>query len=125
MKENKALNVLITVAKILLIVFLALSFVYYAYGLIDAAIESANMQPSDGTITIDPLPLTFALFLILSIISNGACVILALLGLILSLLYKGTAKRKKNIITFSILLAIPVVMEIAFFLSGVILGIMN
>lgn len=125
MKENKALNVLITVAKILLIVFLALSFVYYAYGLIDAAIESANMQPSDGTITIDPLPLTFALFLILSIISNGACVILALLGLILSLLYKGTAKRKKNIITFSILLAIPVVMEIAFFLSGVFLGIMN
>ena len=125
MKENKALNVLITVAKILLIVFLALSFVYYAYGLIDAAIESANMQPSDGTITIDPLPLTFALFLILSIISNGACVLLALLGLILSLLYKGTAKRKKNIITFSILLAIPVVMEIAFFLSGVFLGIMN
>ena len=125
MKENKALNVLITVAKILLIVFLALSFVYYAYGLIDAAIESANMQPSDGTITIDPLPLAFALFLILSIISNGACVILALLGLILSLLYKGTAKRKKNIITFSILLAIPVVMEIAFFLSGVFLGIMN
>lgn len=125
MKENKALNVLITVAKILLIVFLALSFVYYAYGLIDAAIESANMQPSDGTITIDPLPLTFALFLILSIISNGACVILALLGLILSLLYKGTAKRKKNIITFSILLAIPIVMEIAFFLSGVFLGIMN
>lgn len=125
MKENKALNVLITVAKILLIVFLALSFVYYAYGLIDAAIESANMQPSDGTITIDPLPLTFALFLILSIISNGACVLLALLGLILSLLYKGTAKRKKNIITFSILLAIPIVMEIAFFLSGVFLGIMN
>ena len=125
MKENKALNVLITVAKILLIVFLALSFVYYAYGLIDAAIESANMQPSDGTITIDPLPLTFALFLILSIISNGACVILALLGLILSLLYKGTARRKKNIITFSILLAIPIVMEIAFFLSGVFLGIMN
>ena len=125
MKENKSLNVLITVAKILLIVFLALSFVYYAYGLIDAAIESANMQPSDGTITIDPLPLTFAIFLILSIISNGACVILALLGLILSLLYKGTAKRKKNIITFSILLAIPVVMEIAFYLSGVFLGIMN
>ena len=125
MKENKALNVLITVAKILLIVFLALSFVYYAYGLIDAAIESANMQPSDGTITLDPLPLTFALFLILSIISNGACVILALLGLILSLLYKGTARRKKNIITFSILLAIPIVMEIAFFLSGFILGITN
>ena len=125
MKENKALNVLITVAKILLIVFLALSFVYYAYGLIDAAIESANMQPSDGTITIDPLPLTFALFLILSIISNGACVILALLGLILSLLYKGTARRKKNIITFSILLAIPIVMEIAFVLSGVFLGIVN
>lgn len=125
MKEIKALNILITVAKVLLIVFLALSFVYYAYGLIDAAIESANMQPSDGTITLDPLPLTFALFLILSIISNGACVLLALLGLILSLLYKGTAKRKKNIITFSILLAIPIVMEIAFFLTGVILGITN
>ena len=125
MKESKALNILITVAKVLLIVFLALSFVYYAYGLIDAAIESANMQPSDGTITLDPLPLTFALFLILSIISNGACVLLALLGLILSILYKGTAKRKKNIITFSILLAIPIVMEIAFFLSGVILGITN
>lgn len=125
MKESKALNILITVAKVLLIVFLALSFVYYAYGLIDAAIESANMQPSDGTITLDPLPLTFALFLILSIISNGACVLLALLGLILSLLYKGTAKRKKNIITFSILLAIPIVMEIAFFLTGVILGITN
>ena len=125
MKESKALNILISVAKVLLIVFLALSFVYYAYGLIDAAIESANMQPSDGTITLDPLPLTFALFLILSIISNGACVLLALLGLILSLLYKGTAKRKKNIITFSILLAIPIVMEIAFFLTGAILGITN
>ena len=125
MKESKALNILIAVAKVLLIVFLALSFVYYAYGLIDAAIESANMQPSDGTITLDPLPLTFALFLILSIISNGACVLLALLGLILSLLYKGTAKRKKNIITFSILLAIPIVMEIAFFLTGFILGITN
>ena len=96
MKESKALNILITVAKVLLILFLSLSFVYYTYGLIDAAIESANMDQMQNPSSIDPLPLTYAVFLILSVISNGACFFLALLGLILSYLYKGTPKRKKN-----------------------------
>ena len=124
MKENKALNVLLCIAKILLILILSVSFVYYAYGLIDSFIESKSMDSMQNTISIDPFPLFYAVGLIFSIISNGACVLLALLGLIVSHLYKGCAHRRKNIITFRILLLTPFVLELFYLLVGIFSGIL-
>ena len=125
MQERKSLNVLLLIAKILLIAFLLISLVYYAATLIDAYIESLSFVPVENEISIDPYPLTFALMLIFSLISNGACVILALLGLILSLIYKGTSKRKKNIVTFSVLLASPLLMQLLIFLMGLFTGVFS
>ena len=125
MQERKSLNVLLLIAKILLIAFLLISLVYYAATLIDAYIEYLSFVPVENEISIDPYPLTFALMLIFSLISNGACVILALLGLILSLIYKGTSKRKKNIVTFSVLLASPLLMQLLIFLMGLFTGVFS
>ena len=125
MSESKALNILLLIAKILLIVFLLLSLVYYATTLIDAYIDSLSYTPTENGISIDPYPLAFAFILVFSVITNATCAFLALLGLILSLIYKRTAKRRQNILTFSILLASPVVMQILILLLGVFTGVFS
>lgn len=124
MSESKALNILLLIAKILLIVFLLLSLVYYVATLLDAYIESLSYTPPENGISIDPYPLAFAFVLIFSVVTNAACALLALLGLILSLIYKRTAKRRQNILTFSTLLASPVVIQILILLLGVFTGVL-
>ena len=124
MSESKALNILLLIAKILLIVFLLLSLVYYVATLLDAYIESLSYTPPENGISIDPYPLAFAFVLIFSVVTNAACALLALLGLILSLIYKRTAKRRQNILTFSTLLASPVVIQILILLLGVFPGVL-
>ena len=125
MAESKALNILLLIAKILLILFLFLSLVYYATALIDAYIDSLSYTPTENGISIDPYPLAFAFILIFSAVTNATCAFLALLGLILSLIYKGTAKRRQNILTFSTLLASPVVVQILILLLGVFTGVFS
>ena len=125
MSESKALNVLLLIAKILLILLLSVSIVYYAATLIDAYVESLSHTPTENGVSIDPYPLAYAFILIFSLITNGACMLLALLGLILSLLYKGTAKRKKNVTALAVLLASPAVMQIFILLTGVLTGVFS
>ena len=124
MTESKALNILLLIAKILLVVLLLLSLVYYVATLLDAYIESLSYTPPENGISIDPYPLAFAFVLVFSVVTNAACALLALLGLILSLIYKGTAKRRKNILTFSVLLASPFVLQILIFLAGIFTGVL-
>ena len=114
MKESKFLNVLILVLKILLITVLAASFIFFTYSLISAHIDSIEMQntPSDGTIRLDPFPITFVVVLIFSLITNGACMLFSLVGLIVSVLYKVSPKKRRNVTSFIVLLITPVILEI-------------
>ncbi len=124
MKQKRALDILLTVSKILLTVFLVLSLFYYAYFLIDAYIESANAQPQENGISIDPYPLAFAFVLIFSIITNGVCLLLSGLSLILSYLYRSSPNRKRNIKAFFIFLLLPLLLEALILLSGIFTGVL-
>ena len=125
MKESKALNILLLIAKILLAILLSVSFIYYAITLIDAYMESLSFIPAENGISIDPYPLTFAFVLIFSAITGGASMLLALLALILSLIYKDTPKRKRNVLTFSLFLASPLVFEAVILLFGLFTGVFS
>ena len=118
MQENKALYLILLIMKIVLISVLALSFIFFTYTLIDAHIESIEMAntPSDGGIKLDPLPVAFVVVLIFSLITNGVCMILSFAGLIISICYKTSQKRKKNILAFSLLLITPAILELFYIL---------
>ena len=124
MQENKALNVLLLIAKVLILLILFLSLVYFSTVLIDSYIDSLSYVPEQNTVSIDPYPLAFALVFVLSLVTNGAAALLSLLGLILSLLYKGAQNRKANIRTFSVLLASPFAIQLIYFLVGIFTGVL-
>lgn len=123
MKKNKAFDIILTLSKILLVLLLAVSLFYYAYFLIDAYIDSLNNSPSDNTVSIDPFPLAFAFVLIFSLITNGACLLLASLSLLFTYLFCSSANRKRNMKAFLILLVCPVIMELLLLLSGILTGV--
>ena len=122
MKESKAVNILLLISKILIIVILALSTLYYAILLTDAYIESVNTVPPESGIYIEPFPIALAFTLIFSLITNGICVFLSLLGLILSFVYRESPKRKNNIRIFAILILIPIFLELVLLLLGLFLN---
>lgn len=118
MKESKVLNNLIFILKIILFVVLIASFLFFTATLVSAHIDSIEMQntPSDGSIQLDPLPISFVFVLIFSIITNGACLFFALVGFIVSYLYRATQNRRSHLITFGCLMAAPVLFEIFYIL---------
>lgn len=118
MKESKALNNLILILKIILCVALIASFLFFTSTLISAHLDSIAMeeQPSDGTIRLDPFPIAFTIVLIFSIITNCACLFFALVGFIVSYLYRASQKRRTHLITFGTLIAVPVLLEIFYIL---------
>ena len=67
MKESKPLNVLLLIAKILIIVILSASFVYFTTLLIDSYVSSLSYAPVQNEVSIDPYPLAFALVFLFSL----------------------------------------------------------
>jgi hypothetical protein len=117
MKESKALNIVLLVLKILLAAVLVGSLIFFTWMLIDAYVESVHMPPPEnGTVQLDPFPIVFVLVLILSLVTNGACMVIALVGLILSICYKASPQRRKNIISFTVFLILPVLLELFYLL---------
>ena len=116
MQEKKALQTILTVLKIVIAVILIGSFTYYAIIFIDAYIETVNTVPPNEGIYIEPLPIAVALILIFSLITNGICALLSLVGLIISIVFRASAKRKKNIVAFISLLVLPILLQILIFL---------
>ena len=116
MQEKKALQTILTVLKIVIAVILIGTFTYYATLLIDAYIETVNNVPPNEGVYIEPFPIAFALVLIFSLITNGICALLSLVGLIISIVFRTSAKRKKNIIAFVNLLVLPILLQIFIFL---------
>lgn len=117
MKESKALNIVLLVLKIVLISVLVGSFIFFTWTLVDAHVDSMNMEPpADNTIQLDPLPVAFIVVLILSLVTNGSCMAVALVGLIISICYKASPKRKSNAITFTVFLVLPVLLQFFYIL---------
>ena len=112
MKENKALSVTLLVLKIICAAVLILSFAYYAFLLIDAYVESVNTVPPESGVYIEPFPVAFVLVLIFSLITSGVSFLLSLVGLLISVFYRTSEKRKKNVISFVILLIAPILFEL-------------
>ena len=68
---------------------------------------------------MDTVPLNnFLAFIVLGLMYNGVALVVSLVGLIISICYKGTFRHKKNVITFVILMIAPVVAELLLFLMG-------
>ena len=116
MQEKKALQTILTVLKIVIAVILIGTFAYYATLLIGVYIETVNTVPPNEGVYIEPFPIAFALVLVFSVITNGICAFLSLVGLIISIVFRTSAKRKKNIVAFISLLVLPILLQIFIFL---------
>lgn len=125
MKEKKGLSLFLLILKIFLCTVLSLSFVLFLVGLADAYMDSISLpeNPPSGTVQIDPLPLYFALALILSLYPMIPCFLLAVTGLIISVFYKSSPKKKRNRVIFSLLSAFPPFYYIVIFILGLLLAI--
>lgn len=125
MKEKKALNIVILVFQILLAAVMVASLIFYTVFMIDVYRDSLVPPAEDAVIHIDPLGIGYAFILVFSIISNAAVAILSLIPLIMSLVHRGSSKRKRNIIFSSALLASPFLLEAVILLFGLFTGVLG
>lgn len=120
MKENKTLQTILLILKLLIALILVLSTVYYAFLLISAYIETVNTVPPEEGIYLEPFPIALTVTLVFSLITNAVSAFLSLIGLVVSTLFHSSPKRKKNIISFAVLLILPVLLQLLVLLIGIL-----
>jgi hypothetical protein len=114
--ERRGLNIFLLILKILVPVALIAFLVWAIVDLIGMHIEDMKHVGESGYFS--GYGLTFLAFVILGLMYNGIALVVSLVGLIISVCYKGTFRHKKNVITFVILMIAPVVAELLIFLMG-------
>ena len=114
--ERRGLNIFLLILKILVPVALVAFLVWAMVDMVDMHIEDMKHVGESGYFS--GYGLTFLAFVILGLMYNGVALVVSLVGLIISICYKGTFRHKKNVITFVILMIAPVVAELLLFLMG-------
>ena len=122
--ERKGLNIFLLILKILVPVALVAFLVWAIVDLTGMHIEDMKHVGESGYFS--GYGLTFLAFMLLGLMYNGVALVVSLVGLIISICYKGTFHHKKNVVTFIILMIAPVVAELLLILMGsVIPGIVG
>ena len=102
--------------KILIPVALVLYLGWAAIDLSEMHIEDMKHVGENGYFS--GYGLSFAAFIILGFMYNGAALAVALVGLIISICYKGAYHYRRNIVTFVLLMIAPVAAELLLVLMG-------
>ncbi len=123
MKQNRFLNILIPTLKILLLIILVFSFLYYTVGLIESYVSDLHKEPMENEISLDAFPIFYVFVLIFSVITNGISLLLSVVGLVVSHLYRASLKRKRHMLHFTLLLCASVVLELIYFTVGLAAGL--
>ena len=105
-------EIFLLVLKILVTVVMVAFLVWATIDLSDQYIDDMSMFCGSGNVCFEGYGLTFAAFLILGFMVNGGALILSLIGLIVSIAYKSSFRRKGNIIAFVLLMIAPVACEL-------------
>lgn len=95
-KPSKGFKIALEIFRYLALAVYVLWTIFLVVSLLDAYNDSIN-RPENS---IDPFPLAYAIFLVLSMIAYGAAVVLNVIGLIMSLINNTHKKRTFNIIYF-------------------------
>lgn len=114
--KTRILDILLLIFKILLPISLVLITVLFTKELVDAHYE--DLKHVGENVYIQTYGLSFASLVIVGIMFNGIVSLISLIFLIVSIIYKSSAKRKANIIYFILFLFIPVLNELLFVLIG-------
>lgn len=114
--ERRGLDIFLLILKILIPVALVLYLGWAAIDLSEMHIEDMKHVGENGYFS--GYGLSFAAFIILGFMYNGAALTVALVGLIISICYKGAYHYRRNIVTFVLLMIAPVAAELLLVLMG-------
>lgn len=114
--ERRGLDIFLLILKILIPVALVLYLGWAAIDLSEMHIEDMKHVGENGYFS--GYGLSFAAFIILGFMYNGAALAVALVGLIISICYKGAYHYRRNIVTFVLLMIAPVAAELLLVLMG-------
>lgn len=117
--ERRGLDIFLLILKILIPVALVLYLGWAAIDLSEVHIEDMKHVGENGYFS--GYGLSFAAFIILGFMYNGVALVVALVGLIISICYKGAYHHRRNIVTFVLLMIAPVVAELLLILMGSII----
>ena len=122
--ERRGLNIFLLILKIIVPVALIAFFAWAMVDMVDMHIEDMKHVGENGYFS--GYGLTFLAFMLFGLMYNGVALVVSLVGLIISICYKGALHQKRNIVTFVILMIAPVVAELLLVLMGsVIPGIVG
>ena len=105
MQKRKPLDVVLLIFKIVIPVFLAFLLIFFSFDLYDQKMLDLASPDTNQTVSIDAFPLAFAILLIVMLLAVILALIVSLAGLIISIVYKQSAKRKKHILAYSLISA--------------------
>lgn len=114
--ERRGLDIFLLILKILIPVALVLYLGWAAIDLSEVHIEDMKHVGENGYFS--GYGLSFAAFIILGFMYNGVALVVALVGLIISICYKGAYHHRRNIVTFVLLMIAPVAAELLLVLMG-------
>lgn len=114
--ERRGLDIFLLILKILIPVALVLYLGWAAIDLSEVHIEDMKHVGENGYFS--GYGLSFAAFIILGFMYNGVALVVALVGLIISICYKGAYRHRRNIVTFVLLMIAPVAAELLLVLMG-------
>ena len=98
--ERRGLNIFLLILKIIVPVALVAFFAWAMVDMVDVHIEDMKHVGESGYFS--GYGLTFLGFMLFGLIYNGAALVVSLIGLIISICYKGAFHQKRNIVTFVI-----------------------
>lgn len=104
----KKLDIFLLIYKIVILVLVVAVLAWGCYTTIDAANKVLASDGEDNSASFGNA-LSIVVVIILSVIADGALIVLALPGLITSICYKANEKRKRDIIHFALITASPAV----------------
>ncbi len=113
MQKRKPLDIVLLIFKIVIPVFLAFLLIFFSIDLYDQKMLDLANPDANQTVSIDAFPLAFAILLIVMLLAVILAFIFALAGLVISLVYRQSPRRKKHILAYSLITA---ACPIAFFL---------
>jgi hypothetical protein len=114
-QENKVLKVIINIIKIASIITYVLLNAFLVYSTADAIYDL--LHPVEGVVQLPGLGFAIVV-VIIGGIGNVAISLFSLIGLILGIINKHSATRKKNIILFLIGMLLPILTEMILILIG-------
>ena len=118
MQKRKPLDIVLLIFKIVIPVFLAFLLIFFSFDLYNQKILDLSNPDTNQAVSIDGFPLAFAILLIVMLLAVIFAFILSLAGLVISLVYKQSARRKKHILAYSLITAACPITFFLFLLIG-------